>query len=307
MRRLHVRFVGRMWMGVWLTVMGILAALLPVSGALAQQAVPGTSSRYLSRFQVAAAPDQFDLVQAGLDFGPGVSTPDYAYGGTSYNTVMDGAITLRENGNETAYKAGDTWSDPAGQIHALANNGQAKAIVYTSILLPNAANLTTTQQPGSTQGLPSGPGSLFLTRFPVSSAPSPLDLVQVELAQDPGSWTAVHTHPGTAYSTVIQGQLLVRSGGADTTYGPGQSWVNPVGQVHAVRDVASVPSVAFTTFLMPRGATQVTKPVAGAPATLPVTGRDAWLTGSTLGIGLAFVTILAGLALRLSYRRRQVR
>jgi quercetin dioxygenase-like cupin family protein len=298
MRSLSSSFAVRQWQRLAPIVIGILAALLSANAASAQQSPPGTSSRYLSRFQVADAPAQFDLVQAGFDFAPGAWTPDQAYGGASYNTVMAGEITLRENGAEKVYKAGDTWSDPAGQVHAYGNNGADHAVVYTSLVLPKEAALTTAQGGGATKGIPAGPSSLFLARFPVSAAPSPLDLVQVELGQVPGSWTAVHTHPGAAYNTVIRGQLDVRADGKDTTYGPGASWVNPTGQVHAVGAVSTTPTVAFTTFLVPRGATQVSTPVAAPPPSLPVTGRAGGSMDYAWPASLGLIAIFAGTALR---------
>lgn len=302
MRATFNRLAGRRSGLVARIIIGLLAAILPTGVALAQQAPPGASSRYLSRFQVTTVSGTVDLVQSGADFAAGVATPDFAYSGPAYNTVMAGQITVRAGGASKVYKPGETWTDQAGQAHSLVNEGQNHAIVYTSVLLPGGANLTMT--PGAAaQSAPAGPASLFLTRFASLNPPSPLDLVQVELSQQPGGWTAVHSHPGATYTTVIAGTLMQRSNGQDTTYGPGQSWVLPGGQVHAVENVGSTTSVALSTFLIPRSATQVTHPVADAPSTLPVTGAASPRPDYRWPVALALVMLAGGAAV--SWLRRR--
>ncbi len=285
-----------------LILVAALAVLFPASTVLADQAPPGPTAKYLSRFQVTNQPAQFELVQVGFDFAPGAWTPDHTHGGTTYNTVMAGEITVRENGSEKVYKAGETWSNPVGQVHAAGNKGKEHAIVYTTLLLPRGEKLTTSQQTGSTQGLPPGPASLFVTRFPVTDAPATSDVVQVELDFAPGQWTTVHTHPGAAYSTVIQGELVLRENNAERTFKTGQFWTDPAGQVHSGGNATVAPMATFTSFLIPRDSKELTHTILlAAPVTLPETGAPA--DGTTRIVELAILTILSGLIGQLLWRR----
>jgi quercetin dioxygenase-like cupin family protein len=114
-------------------------------GGSTQQPPPGPTKVYESKITVANVPQQADLIQTVLDFPPGVWTPPHIHGGQTLNTILEGEITLREDGAEQVFKPGDMWSDMPGHVHAAGNAGAAKASLAVTFLLPKGAALTTVQ------------------------------------------------------------------------------------------------------------------------------------------------------------------
>jgi len=114
-------------------------------GGSSQQPPPGPTKVYESKVAVAKVPAQGDLIQVLLDFAPGAWTPPHTHGGQTLNTVLEGEITLRENGADKALKPGEIWSDSPDQVHAAGNAGATKASLAVAFLLPKGAQLTTVQ------------------------------------------------------------------------------------------------------------------------------------------------------------------
>ncbi|MGI8925105.1 MAG: cupin domain-containing protein [Tepidiformaceae bacterium] len=89
------------------------------------------------------------------------------------------------------------------------------------------------------------------------------------------SWTAPHSHGGTGLVTVLTGQISLKTGGTETTYGPGQQFVETPGNVHAARNAGTVPASIAVTFVVPPGVALTTvapSPTPGAAPAPPSTG-----------------------------------
>ncbi len=99
-----------------------------------------------NKFSVVNAPKQFDLIETEMDFAPGAVTPVHTHGGPAFISVISGELTLRENGTEKTYKAGEAWTENPGQFMQVANKGTAPASTFATFLLPQGAQLTTNQQ-----------------------------------------------------------------------------------------------------------------------------------------------------------------
>jgi len=52
-------------------------------------------------------------------------------------------MTLREKGTEKIVKAGESWTESPGNVHAIVNAGTATARVVAVFLLPKGAEMTT--------------------------------------------------------------------------------------------------------------------------------------------------------------------
>jgi len=108
----------------------LLVGLMPAGVGVAEQApapVPragsaGPVTRFLTRFIIADAPDQFEQVLMVIDFEPGSWTPPHMPGVNVYNTVIEGTISSRPMGSTgaTTYEAGGTFVAPAGDTWRLA-------------------------------------------------------------------------------------------------------------------------------------------------------------------------------------------
>jgi quercetin dioxygenase-like cupin family protein len=89
-----------------------------------------------SRFVVTNASAQSDLVQFVVDFEPGAWTSLHTHGGQAIYLVLEREITLRHGGLDRPYKAAQSWTDGASQIHVAGNVGSGKARLLTNLLLP---------------------------------------------------------------------------------------------------------------------------------------------------------------------------
>src|SRR5262245_39651363 len=67
-----------------------------------------------SRFDVANAPLQAEVVQLVVDFPSGAWTSCHTHGGQAINLVLEGEITLRHADMDRPHRAGQAWTDSTG-------------------------------------------------------------------------------------------------------------------------------------------------------------------------------------------------
>jgi len=97
---------------------------------------------------------EYRLIGRGLDFAPGSGLPEQSHGGDALFYVLDGEITLLENGTSKQVKAFHSWTEVPGATYSVTNTGAKNARVAMSILLPQGAEETTfmsTPTPEATQ------------------------------------------------------------------------------------------------------------------------------------------------------------
>ncbi len=96
-----------------------------------------------SQFDVQAVARPFDVIEMQLDYAPGQVLPSHTYGGPAFVTVLDGQLTARVGGADKIYKAGESWSETAGQFSEVRNEASAPASAFVTVLLPKGMTLTT--------------------------------------------------------------------------------------------------------------------------------------------------------------------
>lgn len=104
---------------------------------------PGPVTVDRSSIEVDRPSGAFELVQLTLDFNPGISTPQHMHGGQELAMVTTGETTLQRGGGVEVFKAGESWINTAGLIHAAGNDGPDFAQVVATFLLPAGRPLTT--------------------------------------------------------------------------------------------------------------------------------------------------------------------
>lgn len=130
--------------------------------------------------------------------------------------------------------------------------------------------------PASTASKPPPPAVTFQARLDSPDVSGDFDEVQLLIEFPPGAWTPVHSHGGPGLVTVIQGQVVRRTGGTDTTYRQGEGWIEDTGNVHQVGNLTNTGALTVAGFLVPKGAV-LTTPRPGAPAPpLDVIYRATW-------------------------------
>src|SRR4051812_4976356 len=168
---------------------------------------PGPTKLYEIKTAAKDPAAQFQVIEVVLDFAPGAWTPLHTHGGQTFNTVLEGEITMRENGTERVMKAGEGWSDTPDQVHQAGNNGTENARLLVTFLLPTGAQLTTVQQQAGSNKLPPGPSKVYEMATDSKDPATNFDVIQAVLDFAPGSWTPPHTHGGQTFNMVLDGEI----------------------------------------------------------------------------------------------------
>lgn len=200
------------------------------------------------RFSVIDPARQVELVQLVVDFPPGAWTSVHSHGGQAVNLVLEGEITLRQDGVDHAHRAGQGWSDSAGIAHAAGNTGTGKARLLTNFLLPRGALQTSAE--GSS---PLEPSVLYEARFPLSSLPPDAEIVQ-RVVDLPSGWRADEIANGFAANLVVAGEVASGAPGKEMSFRAGESWIVRSGTLATIANRARDTARLFTTYLLPQAA-----------------------------------------------------
>ncbi len=227
----------------------MLVPALP-SDVMAQTAsTVGTTLVSQALFPQLSMADAFDEVMVVLDFAPGAGVPAHVHGGPTLVTVLDGAITLKENGTEKTYKAGESWTETPDHVHEVINNGNTTARVGVTFLLPKGAEPTTVKD-SSKSSMP-GPAVVYQAQFPHLSMKGAFDEMMVVLDFAPGAGVPAHVHGGPTLVTVLDGAITLKENGTEKTYKAGESWTEMPGHVHEAVNKGNKAVRVVVTFLLP--------------------------------------------------------
>ena len=138
----------------------------PQPGAPPPPLTPTTLYQY--RTDAIIPPGPYEVAHAVLDFAPGAQTLPHTHPGQTVVTVLEGALTFRTGGTERVFGAGESFSEPGGEVGQAANVGAVRTTALVTYLLPKGAPLSTPVQetPGLPAtgggGLPRPPAALWL-------------------------------------------------------------------------------------------------------------------------------------------------
>lgn len=132
------------------TTARVIASYLVPDGA--QPAVPqGESDRpagtklFEAQFPDITIDGMFTELVRVIDFPPGSGTGLHTHGGNTFILMIDGALTLRQDGTDTVYETGESWMEVPGIVHEAFNAGDTPARCIAVYLLPMAAPTTLVQ------------------------------------------------------------------------------------------------------------------------------------------------------------------
>jgi quercetin dioxygenase-like cupin family protein len=199
-----------------------------------------------SRFDVANAPLQADVVQLVVDFPPGAWTSWHTHGGQAINLVLEGEITLRHAGMEQAYRAGRAWTDSSGQVHAAGNAGPGKARLLTNFLLPRGAPQITVVQDSTFE-----PTVAHEAKFPLPALTADTEIAQQVVDLPPGL-RAERTSVGFMSIIIIAGKVTYKIGTEGKVRKAGEAFSMPAGARFAEENRSATTARVFTTSLTPK-------------------------------------------------------
>ena len=235
-----------------------LSHFILLLGALALVVVPGHTgyataqegSRVVveSRFDIADATSQAEVVQQVVDFPPGAWTSPHSHGGQAINLVLEGEITLRQGGVDKPHTAGQSWTDSTGQVHAAGNTGSGKALLLTNFILPRGARQTTVEGTSQLQ-----PSVTYEARFPLSTLPADAEIRQ-QAIDLPAGWRESKGYDGFVATIVVEGELFYTVNGNEKSYKAGEAWSARAGLPVEGENLSNRDARIFTTYLLPKGA-----------------------------------------------------
>jgi quercetin dioxygenase-like cupin family protein len=108
-----------------------------------QAAIPGPTVVSQAKYPLNVGSGEYDLITRIQEFPAGAGVANHMHGGHVLVTVLSGEMTLREKGTEKIVKAGESWTESPGDVHAVVNAGTTTARVVATFLLPKGAEMTT--------------------------------------------------------------------------------------------------------------------------------------------------------------------
>jgi quercetin dioxygenase-like cupin family protein len=220
-------------------------------------APPGPVARFNVKFEVPAAPTQFDVIQLVQDFAPGAASALHSHGGQGFATVLEGEITIRTNAGEKKYKAGETFTETVNEPLQALNTSAANTTFAITFLLPKGAALTTSRQPGIPEPSPA-PVVRYTGKFEVSNPPTQFDLIHLVQEFAPGAATPRHSHGGQGYATMLDGEIMIRTKDGEKKFKAGETFTANTNEILQVYNLGGAKAVFSIVFLLPKGATLTT-------------------------------------------------
>lgn len=96
---------------------------------------PGRTTKLISTHPLPELGPEFIMVVGQATYAPGTSFPPHIHRHSTYSLVLAGEITIGlQNPDGTVvtrvYRAGESWSEPAGVVHAVTENRGTKDAVW---------------------------------------------------------------------------------------------------------------------------------------------------------------------------------
>ena len=205
------------------------------------------------RTEAAESPPIAELYQSVLSFEPGAWTTLHSHSGGSYNTVVQGTVTLRIGDTERTFGPGEGWSDEPGVLHVAGNAGAYGAQLIASMVVERGVPPSTIVDPEDEESAPPLPDLLALTKAIAVLPSGPLDVVEQTLDLDADAQVALPPPPGPRLIGVLDGAVTVDIDGVSHTFEAGHGWSETAGAAYAYTTGATGARLAMTT-LVPRDA-----------------------------------------------------
>jgi len=127
------------------TLVVLIAWILGGSATRAGGQVPPATpvSVSLMSFPISVAAGDYALVNQVLDLPPGSGIPLHYHSGPVVVTVVTGELTLVDEAGERIVRAGESWTEKAGDKHAIINKSAETIRVVSSALFPKGFARTT--------------------------------------------------------------------------------------------------------------------------------------------------------------------
>jgi len=133
--------INRCRIALSILIVAILGAL--AADAAGQVPIPRPVEVSLMSFPITVAAGDYALVKRVLDLPAGSGVPQHYHSGPVVVTVVTGELTLVDAAGERIVRAGESWTEKAGDKHAIMNKTAETIRVVSSALFPKGVARTT--------------------------------------------------------------------------------------------------------------------------------------------------------------------
>jgi quercetin dioxygenase-like cupin family protein len=209
------------------------------------------------RTQASEAPPVAELYQSVLSFEPGAWTVLHSHTGGSYNTVIEGQVTLRIGDTDRTFGVGEGWTDEPGVLHVAGNAGAAdsgEARLIASMVVERGQPPVVVVDPEDEDSAPPPPDLVAMTRAIAAIPSGTLDVVEQTMDLDAGAQVALPAPLGPRMIGVLDGTVTVEIDGTPHTFEAGDGWSETPGVTYAYTTGETGTRLALTS-LVPRDPT----------------------------------------------------
>jgi quercetin dioxygenase-like cupin family protein len=133
--------INRCRIALSILIVAILGAL--AADAAGQVPIPRPVEVSLMSFPITVAAGDYALVNQVLDLPAGSGVPQHDHSGPVAVTVVTGELTLVDAAGERIVRAGESWTEKAGNKHAIMNKTAETIRIVSSALFPKGVARTT--------------------------------------------------------------------------------------------------------------------------------------------------------------------
>jgi quercetin dioxygenase-like cupin family protein len=222
--------------------------------AMAQEEASGLDILEIEEeFDAVEAPDPpFHAHQSMLHFPPGAEAPLHHHGGPGYITILQGELTLYEDGEENVYEAGDSLVETTDALYKGGNYTESDTVLMVTYLIPEGEEMTTLVDD------PDAPASPEIVSETVAEAAhefteptGSFDLIHRTERHDAGSVTDPENSDGVKILTVVQGELELSLEDNSQTVTQGDYALIRTDQEYSLENTGEAETLTMTTKLSP--------------------------------------------------------
>ena len=126
-----------------LALLAVGIGATPISIAAPQSKLLDPAVPAEGKYTVTVKGGTYDLLTFVVDFAPGAGIPKHYHGGHVLGTVLTGELTLQEKNGSRTVKAGQSFTEQPGAIHAVVNMSKTTTRIIASEPIPKGAEETT--------------------------------------------------------------------------------------------------------------------------------------------------------------------
>jgi quercetin dioxygenase-like cupin family protein len=235
-----------------LHLVALIALAVPAPLAFGQST--GVTTPVERRIEGSDPPAVAEAYQTVLEIEPGGWTLEHWHNGPSYNTVLEGEVTLRIGDTEQKFTVGDGWVDVPGVRHLAGNTSTSRARLVASTVVPMGVEPGEFVEVEDEDALPPGPTTLAVEKMNAYNLARPLEVIQRLVELEPGATVPAASQAGPSLVGVIEGSVLVDVDGSTRTYAAEDSWIE-AGQVFHGYTAGDAPTRLVITTYAARAAT----------------------------------------------------